>query len=52
MVAIGVRPLFIADSIYLFGTNATTTNRTAWLNLHKTNAGNEKAADGLDNGLG
>jgi competence transcription factor ComK len=45
MVAIGVRPLFIADSIYLFDTNAPAANRTAWLNLHKTNAGHEKAAD-------
>jgi hypothetical protein len=45
MIAYGVRPLFIADSIYLSHTNSPLANQTAWLNLLKTNAGNEKAAD-------
>jgi hypothetical protein len=45
MIANGVRPLFIADSIYLSHTNALSAAQTAWLNLLKTNAGNEKAAD-------
>jgi cell wall assembly regulator SMI1 len=45
MIANGVRPLFVADSIYLCDTNAPVANHPAWLNLIKTNAGNEKAAD-------
>jgi hypothetical protein len=45
IIASGVRPLFVADSIYLSDTNAPLAIQTAWLNLLKTNAGNEKAAD-------